>query len=180
MDIWIRVFPIAGLIGLVVALGIYLSVKRLAAGSEVMQNIAEQIQIGAMTFLKRQYLTLLFFVCIVALLLAFFLKWQTAIAFIFGAVCSVLAGFLGMKAATKANVRTAQAAKEGGQGPALLAAFNGFGIVALSSMIFRSFQISLRVNLPNINCLAQAAIKYFLQTLPTGSPLLWYALLISA
>jgi len=132
MDIWIRVFPIAGLIGLVVALGIYLSVKRLAAGSEVMQNIAEQIQIGAMTFLKRQYLTLLFFVCIVALLLAFFLKWQTAIAFIFGAVCSVLAGFLGMKAATKANVRTAQAAKEGGQGPALLAAFNGGAVMGVS------------------------------------------------
>lgn len=132
MDIWVLVFPIAGLIGLVVALGIYLSVKRLAAGSEVMQNIAEQIQIGAMTFLKRQYLTLIFFVCIVAILLAFFLKWQTAIAFVFGAVCSVLAGFLGMKAATKANVRTAQAAKEAGQGPALLAAFNGGAVMGVS------------------------------------------------
>ena len=132
METWILFFPIAGLIGLVIALILYLSVKRLASGSELMQSIAEQIQIGAMTFLKRQYLTLLFFVCIVAILLAFFLKWQTAIAFIFGAVCSVLAGFLGMKAATKANVRTAQAAKEGGQGPALLAAFNGGAVMGVS------------------------------------------------
>jgi len=132
METWILFFPIAGLIGLVIALILYLSVKRLASGSELMQSIAEQIQIGAMTFLKRQYLTLVFFVCIVAILLAFFLKWQTAIAFVFGAVCSVLAGFLGMKAATKANVRTAQAAKEGGVGPALLAAFNGGAVMGVS------------------------------------------------
>ena len=132
METWILFFPIAGLIGLVLALVIYLSVKRLASGSEVMESIAEQIRIGAMTFLKRQYLTLAFFVCIVAILLAVFLKWETALAFIFGAVCSVLAGFLGMKAATKANVKTAQAAKEGGQGPALLAAFNGGAVMGVS------------------------------------------------
>ncbi len=132
MQNWIIFFPVTGLFGLVIALFIYLSVKRLASGGELMESIAQQIQVGAMTFLKRQYVTLVFFVSIVGLLLGWFLRWETAGAFVLGAFCSVLAGFLGMKSATKANVRTAQAAKEEGQGRALVTAFNGGAVMGVS------------------------------------------------
>lgn len=123
---------VLGFLGLIVALAIYLSIKRQPAGNEKMKGIASQIQIGAMAFLKREYYVLLFFVLIVFLLLGSFLSWQTATAFISGAVCSILAGFFGMTAATKANVRTAQAAKEKGQGSALLVAFNGGAVMGVS------------------------------------------------
>ena len=63
---WMTYFPIAGLIGLAVAMVIFLTLKRLPAGTEVMRGISDQIQLGAMTYLKRQYLTLFFFVTIVA------------------------------------------------------------------------------------------------------------------
>ncbi len=132
MQTWITSFPIVGLIGLAFAMAIFLSIKRLPAGTELMQGISNQIQIGAMTYLKRQYLTLFFFVSIVAVLLGVFLKWQTSLAFVSGALCSALAGFLGMKAATKANVRTTHAAKEEGQGKALLTAFNGGAVMGVS------------------------------------------------
>lgn len=121
-----------GIFGLFVALIIYLSVKKHSAGSEKMQDIANQIQIGAMAFLRREYSVLVFFILIVFLLLGYFLSWLTAIAFISGATCSIFAGFFGMRAATKANVRTAQAAKESGQGFALLVAFNGGAVMGIS------------------------------------------------
>lgn len=124
--------PYAGAIGLLFALLIYVSLKRLSPGNEVMQDIANQIQVGAMAFLKREYIVLSVFITIVAILLAVFLDPRTAVAFVSGAICSVLAGFFGMKAATKANVRTAQAAKEHGQGKALLAAFNGGAVMGVS------------------------------------------------
>ena len=129
---WMTYFPIAGLIGLAVAMVIFITLKRLPAGSELMRGISDQIQLGAMTYLKRQYLTLFFFVTIVAVLLGFFLTWNTSLAFVSGALCSALAGFLGMKAATSANVRTTQAAKEEGQGKALLTAFNGGAVMGVS------------------------------------------------
>ena len=133
METWITTsFPLVGLIGLAIAMVIFLSIKRLPAGTELMRGISDQIQIGAMTYLKRQYLTLCFFVVIVAVLLGLFLNWHTSMAFVFGALCSSLAGFLGMKAATKANVRTAYAAKEQGQGKALLTAFNGGAVMGVS------------------------------------------------
>jgi K(+)-stimulated pyrophosphate-energized sodium pump len=124
--------PVLGLLGLVVALAIYFSIKRQPAGSELMQDLASQIHVGAMTFLKREYLVLVFFVAIVAVLLGVFLQWQTTLAFLSGATCSVLAGFFGMQAATKANGRTAQAAKEKGQGKALLTAFSGGAVMGVS------------------------------------------------
>jgi K(+)-stimulated pyrophosphate-energized sodium pump len=124
--------PVAGVLGLLGAMWIYISLKRQSSGSEKMQGIAEQIHVGSMAFLKREYIVLSFFVTIVAILLGVFLQVQTALAFVSGAVCSVLAGFFGMQAATKANVRTAQAAKEFGQGKALLTAFNGGAVMGVS------------------------------------------------
>jgi len=124
--------PIEGALGLVFALVLYISITRGSAGTELMQEIAGAIENGAMTFLRREYSILIVFIVVVAILLGLTLAWQTAVAFLSGAACSVLAGFLGMKAATKANVRTTAAAKEGGQGPALLMAFNGGSVMGVS------------------------------------------------
>jgi len=132
MEVFISLTPYVGAAGLLVALALYLSITRQSPGSEVMRGIAQQIEVGAMAFLRREYAVLSVFVLIVAALLASFLNWQTAVAFLSGSLCSVLAGFFGMKAATKANVRTAEAAREHGQGKALLTAFNGGAVMGVS------------------------------------------------
>ncbi len=132
MEFLVQISPVVGGVGLLVAFAIYWSLVRQPAGNALMQSIADQIQVGAMAFLKREYMVLVFFVGIVAVLLGVFLSGATAIAFVSGAICSVAAGFFGMKAATKANVRTAQAAKDEGQGKALLTAFNGGAVMGVS------------------------------------------------
>jgi len=132
--------PIVGVVGLVIAAIIYSYVKRRPAGNELMQKISGQIRHGSLVFLRREFSVLIFFVALVFLLLAFFLKndevaklgLYTAIAFISGAACSVLAGFFGMTSATRANVRTSWAAKTHGQGHALRIAFFGGSVMGLS------------------------------------------------
>ena len=124
--------PYAGVFGLVIALAIYLAIVRRPAGNELMQEIAEHIHAGAMAFLRREYSILVVFVLVVAFLLGWRLHVYTAVCFISGAVCSALAGFLGMKAATKANVRTAEAARSSGEGAALLVSFDGGTVMGLA------------------------------------------------
>lgn len=124
--------PFAGLLGMVIAYLIYVLVKRQPDGNEVMRHISFQIHKGAMAFLKREYTVLVFFIAVVAVLLGVFIDYRTAIAFVSGASCSILAGFFGMQAATKANVRTAEAARAEGQGKALLTAFNGGAVMGVS------------------------------------------------
>lgn len=124
--------PWIGVAGLIVAFLIYFNLKRLSEGTERMKEIASQIQVGAMAFLKREYGVLVVFVTIVAGLLANFIDSNTALAFVSGATCSVLAGFFGMRAATKANVRTAEAARSVGQAKALLTAFDGGAVMGVS------------------------------------------------
>ena len=130
--LWI---PAVGVLGLLVAFFIYLYVKSRPAGTEKMRHIADLIHRGAMTFLKREYSVLVFFIIAVFLAMVLFLdayRWQTAIAFLTGAFCSILAGFLGMIAATTGNVRTSWAAKEGGQPLALRVAFFGGSVMGLA------------------------------------------------
>lgn len=124
--------PVLGAVGLLVAFVIYVSIKRLPEGNEVMKNIASQIHIGAMAFLKREYVVLSVFVFVVVILLSWFLGMQTGIAYLSGALCSVLAGLFGMQAATRANIRTAEAARSHGQGKALLTAFDGGAVMGVS------------------------------------------------
>jgi K(+)-stimulated pyrophosphate-energized sodium pump len=121
-----------GIIGMVVAIGIYFSLKKQPAGNDKMKFIAEQIQEGSMAFLRREYSVLSIFIVVVSVILGYSLGLYTALAFIFGASCSILAGFTGMKSATIANVRTAEAARTHGQGEALLTAFNGGAVMGLS------------------------------------------------
>ncbi|MFQ5457839.1 MAG: sodium/proton-translocating pyrophosphatase, partial [Myxococcota bacterium] len=132
MEIWGWSPVVLGLLGLIVAFLIYRSIQAVAVGTELMREIAEQIHLGAMVFLRREYQILAIFVLIVAVLLGLAINLQTACAFIGGAACSILAGRFGMNAATRANVRTANAAKVQGQTAALLVAFNGGAVMGLA------------------------------------------------
>jgi K(+)-stimulated pyrophosphate-energized sodium pump len=122
----------AGGLGLIIAFLIYFSLKRESPGSAAMQDLAELIERGAMAFLRREYTVLLPFVIIVAILLYLAIGANTAIAYVFGSVCSIAAGLFGMKAATKANVRTSEAARSSGQAKALRMAFNGGAVMGLA------------------------------------------------
>ena len=124
--------PVLGVAGLLIAYGAYRGIIKVGVKDAEMQSVSDSIYEGAMAFLKREYIVLSIFVVVVALLLAWQLGVATALAFFAGAICSVIAGFLGMRAATRANVRTTQAAAEGGQSEALLMAFNGGSVMGLS------------------------------------------------
>jgi len=132
MNPWVYAAQALGLIGILFALGLFLSIKRKNAGNDLMQEIADRISSGAMVFLKREYSILAIFIVVVFFLLMWKIALWTAIAFISGACCSMLAGFFGMKAATKANVRTSAAAKQEGQGGALAIAFTGGAVMGMS------------------------------------------------
>ena len=110
---------IFGLIGVIFAWYLYNYVAKQPAGNERMKEIAALIHEGALAFLRREYQILAVFVVVVAILLAIFISPKSAIAYVFGALCSMIAGFIGMMAATKANVRTSEAANHGGQSKAL-------------------------------------------------------------
>jgi K(+)-stimulated pyrophosphate-energized sodium pump len=96
MDIglWAAIFGAAGMI---FALGLYFAIKRQGAGTPRMQEIALAIHTGAMAFLKREYSILSVFVVVVAALLYWGIGWQTSLAFVAGALCSILAGLSGMQ-----------------------------------------------------------------------------------
>jgi K(+)-stimulated pyrophosphate-energized sodium pump len=123
---------ILGLFGLAVALGIFGYVNRQSPGNELMVDLADQIHEGAMTFLRREYTVLAVFVAVVAILLAIAISAATASAYVAGAVTSALAGFLGMKSATRANVRTSHAANTEGQRKALRVSFFGAAVMGLA------------------------------------------------
>ena len=120
-----------GVVGLAVAYFLFRAVKGYPAGEGKVVEIAAAIHLGAMVFLKREYMILGIFVAVVAGMLAMSLGSHTTIAFLLGAVCSALAGYFGMFAATKANVRTATAAQDHGTETALTVAFYGGSIMGL-------------------------------------------------
>jgi K(+)-stimulated pyrophosphate-energized sodium pump len=125
--------PVLGVFGLLVAGFIYFGIVRMPAGSERMKEIAESIHLGAMVFLKKEYSIVLVFIVVVFGILAWVMPTiLTGVAFLSGALFSMIAGFFGMKAATRANVRTTQAAKDGGTGAALTVAFNGGAVMGIS------------------------------------------------
>jgi K(+)-stimulated pyrophosphate-energized sodium pump len=122
----------SGLIGLALALFFFQRVKGLPEGNDLMNRIAKYVREGAMAFLAREYKALAAYVAVVFLLLLWKLGWMAGLAFVAGAFLSLLAGFCGMKAATYANVRTAQSAREGSKPNALLTAFDGGAVMGLS------------------------------------------------
>ncbi|MCD6280422.1 MAG: sodium-translocating pyrophosphatase [Deltaproteobacteria bacterium] len=118
-----------GIVGLVIAVFMYASLKKKDPGNEKMQDLSRQIHDGAMVFLKREYEILAVFVIVVFLLLLWKINWQTSVAYVSGAICSMLAGFTGMNSATHANARTTQAAATEGIEKALSVSFFGGGAV---------------------------------------------------
>lgn len=123
---------VIGPIALVIALALYLRVKAQPDGNETMNRIGQYVREGSMAFLSREYKVLAVYSLVVMALLAYALSWVAAVCFFAGAFLSLLAGFFGMKAATYANVRTAQAARQGSKPNALLLALDGGAVMGLS------------------------------------------------
>lgn len=126
--------PLLGALGLVMTLLIYLHITRLPSGNPRMQEIAGLIHDGAMVYLKRQYAILIAFMALISLTIAVFIGLSTAVAYVCGGISSMLAGLFGMNGATKANVRTAEAANrlKPSMSGALSAAFFGGSVMGLS------------------------------------------------
>ena len=124
--------PVLGAFGLLCAGLIYLYVVKQPDGTDRMREIAADIHEGAMAFLKREYGVLAIFIAVVFILVYMGINPPTAMAFGGGALCSLFAGFFGMQAATKANVRTAHAANQEGQDKALNIAFSGGAVMGLA------------------------------------------------
>ncbi len=125
--------PILGVVGLVAAFVIYFIVKSYDEGEDNLKRIADQIHIGAMVFMRREYSMLAIFALILLVLIYFSpLGIMTAGAFLAGALSSAGAGWIGMYTATKANVRTTNAAHTQGQSAALSVAFFGGSIMGLA------------------------------------------------
>lgn len=126
--------PALGAISLLFAVYLAGRVNKADPGTKEMVKISGYISDGAMTFLRKQYSAIAAFVVVVFLILGLLLPnnaWQTAICFLVGALCSAGAGFIGMKVATKANVRTTQAARTS-QNSALGIAFSGGAVMGMS------------------------------------------------
>ena len=127
------IFPIVlGILGLLSALLVYIQVVKSPAGSGRVKEIGDEIHLGAMVFMAAEYKRLAVFCLICILALYFSLGWQTSVSFLLGAVCSGVAGYIGMYTATKANVRTAVAANEKGASEALNVAFFGGSVMGLT------------------------------------------------
>ena len=121
-------------VGLAIAMYLYSQVQKIEIENETVADITRQIQAGAMAFLNAEYRYLSVFIVVVAGLLFYVndFEYETPAAFLAGAICSVAAGYSGMKSATSANGRTAMAASNGGQSAALEVSFNGGAVMGLS------------------------------------------------
>ena len=145
--------PLTAVFGLVVVVILYLWLRKQDAGTERMQEIAHFIQVGANAFLRREFLTISPFVVILALLLFIAMpngNWQIALGFVFGAALSMLAVYVGMNAAVRANTRTTAAARSSAA-RALLIAFRGGGVMGLSIVALNLLGISLLALLYGVN-----------------------------
>lgn len=132
MDINLVLTVVSGVIALFFAFILASNIAKQDAGNPRMKEIAGYIEEGAMAFLFREYKILAIFIAVVFAIIALFINWQTAVCFVLGASLSILSGYFGMKVATKANVRTAEAARASGQNKALEIAFSGGAVMGLS------------------------------------------------
>lgn len=123
--------PIAGVLALLFAYYKASSINKVDPGTERMKEISSFIHEGAMAFLAREYKSVGIFAIILFVVLGFAIGWTTALAYAIGSGFSVLAGYFGMTVATKANVRTANAAKEFGMNKALDVAFSGGSVMGM-------------------------------------------------
>ena len=126
------VVPVVSVLALLFAGYLAVKVAKQEEGTEKMKEIASAISEGARAFLTAEYKILIVFVMVLFLLIGFGIgNWVTAICFVVGALFSTLAGYFGMNVATKANVRTANAARESGMNKALSIAFSGGAVMGM-------------------------------------------------
>ena len=156
-----------GVFGLLVAFMLYRKVDSIEIENKTVAKITERIQDGAMAFMVAEYRMLTIFIVVVAALLFVGgsynddLGMETTVAFIIGALCSGAAGFSGMKSATSANGRTAQAAASGGQSAALTTSYNGGAVMGLAVGGLGLFGISLMFYFTETDFLTVANIAGF-------------------
>ncbi|WNG45330.1 sodium-translocating pyrophosphatase [Archangium minus] len=131
-NFWAVAPGVIGAVGLLFAAFFYFRVKSLPEGDATMNRIAGYIREGAMAFLVREYKVLAVYCVVIAVLIGLALGWVASASFVLGAFLSLLAGYIGMKAATYANVRTAQAARTGSKPNALLVALDGGAVMGLA------------------------------------------------
>ncbi|MCY6371080.1 sodium-translocating pyrophosphatase [Clostridium ganghwense] len=122
---------ICGILALLFAFVFSNEITKESSGNDRMKEIAGYIHEGAMAFLITEYKYLAIFIIVVAIVIVLAISFQTAVCFVFGAIFSIFAGYFGMRVATKANVRTAEAARHG-QSKALKIAFSGGAVMGLS------------------------------------------------
>jgi len=136
--------PVLGVLGLLFAFFQAQKILKEEAGNERMKEIAHAIAEGAQAFLFAEYKILLFFVCSLFLCIGLGTRsWLSGAAFVFGALLSTLAGYFGMRSATAANVRTAEAARQSGMKKALSIAFSGGSVMGMSVAGFGIFGLGL-------------------------------------
>ena len=136
--------PVLGILGLLFALFQGQKILKEDSGNERMKEIAKAIAEGAEAFLFAEYRILLFFVCSLFLCIGLGTRsWLSAVAFVFGALLSTLAGYFGMRSATAANVRTAEAARQSGMKKALSVAFSGGSVMGMCVSGFGIFGIGI-------------------------------------
>mgnify|MGYP002536033913 FL=1 len=131
MNLFVWLTPVAAILALIFAGYKAHYVQKAAPGNSRMQEIAASIAEGADAFLKSEYKILAIFITVLFVLIAIFINTGTAVCFVIGALFSILAGFFGMKVATRANVRTANAAMEHGMNRALSIAFSGGSVMGM-------------------------------------------------
>lgn len=131
MSNFILISIVCAVLALAFAFYLSASINRIAPGNEKMREISSYIHKGAMAFLMREYKTLVIFIVVLFIVLSVGINLLTGICFLVGATFSTLSGFFGMNVATKANVRTANAAKEHGMSGALSVAFSGGAVMGM-------------------------------------------------
>ncbi|MBQ4425001.1 MAG: sodium-translocating pyrophosphatase, partial [Lachnospiraceae bacterium] len=140
MDDFLKYLPIVlGLCALIFAVYLIRKVGRQDPGTERMKEISAYIHEGARAFLMAEYRILIIFVFALFILIGLGINWTTSLAFLVGALFSTAAGYIGMNVATKANVRTAAAAKDKGQNAALSVAFSGGAVMGMCVVGFGLF-----------------------------------------
>ncbi|MGD2105575.1 MAG: sodium-translocating pyrophosphatase [Anaerolineae bacterium] len=147
------IIPLSGLTGLVAIAGLYLWLRRQDAGTERMRELGRFIQEGANAFLRREFVTIVPFVAVLAVVLYIAMpegKWQISLGFVSGAAFSMLAIYIGMNAAIRANVRTTSAARTS-IGKALTVAFRGGSVMGLSIVSLNLLGILLLMLIFGIN-----------------------------
>ncbi|MDO4552244.1 MAG: sodium-translocating pyrophosphatase [Bacillota bacterium] len=125
------IIPVCGVLALVVAYALSAWISKVDEGTDRMKEISSYIREGAMAFLRREYKAMVIVIVVLFVILGVGIDWVTAVLYLVGACFSILAGNFGMRVATKGNVRTANAAREGGMSKALKVAFRSGAVMGL-------------------------------------------------